>query len=140
MKTNFHRARELALLFLFYLKNNSSAKEVQEVGQAFIDFQKSVDEQIDISSKDFILRIIANTLDNEQEISELVAKHLKKNQNKVSKLDMSILQLALGEAMLKDKDKKIIINEAVELAKKYGAENSGSFINGLLDNALKDYS
>jgi len=55
----------------------------------------------------------------------------------INKTDLAILRLAIYELLFeKDTPAKVIIDEAVEIAKQYGSENSGSFINGALASAL----
>ncbi len=48
-------------------------------------------------------------------------------------IDRCVLRLAAYELLFTDTPKKVVINEAIELAKKYSTENSGSFVNGILD-------
>lgn len=52
--------------------------------------------------------------------------------------DRNILRLSLSELMQQDTPEKVVINEAVELAKKFGTKDSGAFVNGLLDRIAKD--
>ena len=51
---------------------------------------------------------------------------------RVSKIDLTILRLAIYEIKYKDLPYKVAINEAVELAKKYGEDTSKNFVNGIL--------
>ncbi len=58
--------------------------------------------------------------------------------NKINKTDLSILRLAVYELITEKKEpEKVIIDEAIELAKEYGGETSPGFINGALGNVLK---
>ena len=86
--------------------------------------------------KDDVLKIISL----ESEISEEISKNLKSDWNisRISKINMSILKIAIYEVIYKKLPYKISINEAVELAKKYGDETSASFINGVLASVIKD--
>lgn len=60
---------------------------------------------------------------------------------RIGKVELAILRLAVYEMRYDDKvPEKVAINEAVELAKKYGQENAGSFINGVLSKLTKDSS
>jgi N utilization substance protein B len=55
----------------------------------------------------------------------------------MAKVDLSILRLAMYEIKYEDDiDAKVSVNEAVELAKKYGTDNSASFVNGVLAKLL----
>jgi len=57
--------------------------------------------------------------------------------DKISKIDLAILRLAIYELMEKEEPDKVIIDEAIELAKEYGGENSAKFINGALGSSLE---
>lgn len=56
----------------------------------------------------------------------------------INRIDLAILRVATEELMSSDTPVKVIIDEAVEIAKKYGAESSPSFINGVLGTILKN--
>lgn len=57
---------------------------------------------------------------------------------RINKIDLAILRLAVYELLIQKKEPpKVIIDEAVELAKEFGSENSAAFINGVLGNILK---
>ena len=84
------------------------------------------------------------------DLSEKIEKHqeeidtiIKKSApewplDQINKIDIAILRLAVYELIYqKDTPTKVIIDEAIEIAKKYGSDNSGSFINGALASALK---
>lgn len=58
--------------------------------------------------------------------------------DKLNKIDLSILRLAISELVEKETPPKVVIDEAVELAKEYGGENSPSFVNGVLGTVLKE--
>lgn len=57
--------------------------------------------------------------------------------NKISKIDLAILRLAVFELLAKTAPPKVIIDEAVELAKEFGGDTSFSFVNGVLGTVLK---
>jgi N utilization substance protein B len=56
---------------------------------------------------------------------------------KINKLDLAVLRVATYELRESDTPAKVVIDEAVEIAKRYGAESSGSFVNGVLGTILK---
>lgn len=58
--------------------------------------------------------------------------------DKLNKIDLAILRLAVYELEREDAPPKVIIDEAVELAKEYGSESSSSFINGVLGTIYKE--
>lgn len=60
--------------------------------------------------------------------------------SRINKIDLSVLRLAIFELIIEKKEPpKVIIDEAVELAKEFGSENSASFINGVLGDVWKRY-
>lgn len=57
--------------------------------------------------------------------------------DKINKVDLSILRLAVYELLTKHAPYKVVINEAVEIAKTYGSDRSGAFVNGVLGKMVK---
>lgn len=55
--------------------------------------------------------------------------------DKINRIDLAILRLALAELLTKSAPKKVIIDEAVELAKEFGSQSSPAFVNGVLGTA-----
>lgn len=58
--------------------------------------------------------------------------------DKINRIDLAILRFAVFEMTEKSAPKKVIIDEAVEIAKEYGSENSSSFVNGVLGTVYKE--
>lgn len=81
---------------------------------------------------------IKNITDKLKEIDEVITQCAPEWPiNKLNRIDLAILRLALYELMIEKKTPiKVIIDEAVELGKQYGSENSSKFINGVLGTAL----
>lgn len=77
---------------------------------------------------------------NKEIIKGKIEKNLKKDWkiDRISKVDLAILKLAIYEIKYKDIPFKVVINEAVELAKKYGEDNSKNFVNGILASIIKE--
>lgn len=77
---------------------------------------------------------------NIEEIKELIEKNLKEKWTieRISKIDIAILKLAIYEILYSEVPYKVAINEAIELAKKYGDESSKKFINGILASIVKE--
>lgn len=60
--------------------------------------------------------------------------------DKIAKIDVAILRLAIYELMFdRSQPQKVVIDEAIELAKEYGGEKSSAFINGALGNVINKY-
>ena len=78
--------------------------------------------------------------ENESDILKGIEQNLKSDWklSRISKLDLSILKLAIFEIRYNEIPYKVAINEAVELAKKYGEEKSKKFVNGILASIVKE--
>lgn len=87
------------------------------------------------------IREIVTGIDKEQKnIIELIEKNLKPNWKieRISRIDLSILKLSIYELKYTKIPYKVAINEAVELAKKYGEDSSKTFVNGVLASIVKE--
>ena len=89
---------------------------------------------------DYIKDVIFGIEKNEKEILDEIEKYLKSDWkiDRISKIDLTILKLAIYEIKYKELPFKVAINEAVELAKKYGEDTSKIFINGILASIIKE--
>ena len=96
------------------------------------------DEENDLN-EEFISKILDVYKNNKDEINDLISSKLKGyTLNRLFKIDLAILTLAVIELnYIKENPKQVIINEAVELAKKYSTEKSHKFINGVLADIVK---
>lgn len=85
-------------------------------------------------SREYVKIVASGIKENDSEISEMISKNLKTGWtiNRISKIDLALLKLAIYEMNYMGTPYKIIINEAVNMAKKYGEDNSPSFVNGVL--------
>lgn len=80
-----------------------------------------------------------NCLSHQDEIDEIIKKCAPEwPLSQINRVDLSVLRLAIYELLYKtDVPTKVILDEAVEIAKRYGGQNSSSFVNGALATALK---
>ena len=87
------------------------------------------------------IRDVALGIEKYQEnIDNQIKQNLKENWRieRISKIDLSILRLAIYEIEYKEIPYKVAINEAVEIAKKYGEDTSKNFVNGILASIVKE--
>lgn len=93
----------------------------------------------DKNTKEYMKEIITQVKSHKQEIEELISKNLKSGWDikRISKINITLLKLAICEMLYKDLPYKIVINEVVELAKRYGDDTSPMFINGVLASIIK---
>ena len=127
--------RELAFKLIYSLEIQEE-KELQEQIDLYIE-----DNEIEAEkAQEYIKDVILGINENEEEITSIIKSILteKWTIERISKINLSILKLAIYEIKYKEIPFKVEINEAVELAKKYGDETSGRFINGALAKAIQD--
>jgi transcription antitermination factor NusB len=126
------KARELALKFLYQIDITK-----EEPSGALVRFWQ--EHRAVNSVKEFAAQIIEGTLENLAQIDSMITKYAQNWQLKrMAVIDRNILRLASFELVfLHDIPPKVSINEAVELAKKYGDVESSKFVNGILDKIHK---
>ncbi len=120
-------ARRLALQYCFMcdLSNDSDPVSVMD----FLFEHTDIDE-----ARNFAHHLIDLVSRNMNDIDTLIASYAKNwSINRMAGVDRNVLRIACAELMEKETPKKVIINEAVALAKNFGAKDSGKFVNGILD-------
>jgi len=82
----------------------------------------------------FLKGLVEGTINHLQEIDEEISMHLENwSLDRLSKVDVNILRLAIYEMKFNEEvPENVAINEAIEIAKRFGDDNSGKFINGIL--------
>ena len=126
-------ARELALKFLYQTEFNSNSPDSEL--NSFCE-RANVSEEI----QDFTQTLIKNIFSHKKEVDRLLKK-ISANwvPDRMAMIDKNILRLGICELLFDSKTPpKVVINEAVEIAKKFGTEESPDFINGILDKVYKD--
>ncbi len=90
--------------------------------------------------REFTTQLAEGTLRNLPEIDELIEKHsMHWRVPRMSVIDRNILRLGVYELLyLHDVPTSVTLNEAIEIAKKFGTESSSAFINGILDHIAKE--
>ena len=95
-----------------------------------------------LENKDFIREIVKGVIDNLSKINNIIEKAAPEwPVEQITIVDRNVLRIGLFELLYKDKKEvppKVAINEAIELAKTFGGESSGSFINGVLGTVYKE--
>lgn len=124
------RARELALQFLY------QADLVQKPLEESDDFLR--EEERDPETRKFAQRLIQGTLEGRDEIDDVIQKVAQNwNISRMAVVDRNVLRLATYELLnCQDIPPKVAINEAIEIGKRYSTQNSGAFINGILDRIM----
>lgn len=127
--------REAAFKLIYSLEIQK-VEDLEEAIELYI-------ESNDITNKseiEYIKDAVLGIEKNKDEIEKKIKEHLKPDWKieRISKMDLSILKLAIYEIKYKELPFKVVINEAVELAKKYGEDSSKNFVNGILASIVKE--
>ena len=134
---NRSETRNMAYKLLYSLEIQKPEKnEIQEQIEIFIANNDMTENNV----KDYIYDVINGIYENEDKIIPIIEKNLKDEWtiDRVSKTNLSILKLATFEIIYSKLPYKVVINEAIELAKRYGDDNSYFFVNGILANIVKE--
>ena len=132
---NRSEMREQAFKIMYSLEIQKNENLEEQLG-LYIESNEIKDE----SAIEYIKDAVLGIEENKKEILDNIEKNLKKDWKieRISKIDLVILKLAIYEIKYKEIPYKVVINEAVELAKKYGEDNSKNFVNGILASIVKD--
>jgi N utilization substance protein B len=134
--SNRHLARTIALQTLYQWDFN---------GKKEIDLSSIVKRNLhefapQFDDKGFIENLVAGVIKNQQEIDALITKFAPEWPiEQITMVDRNVLRIGIQE-MKYDADipEKVAINEAIELAKTFGGESSGKFVNGVLGTIFKE--
>ena len=122
------RARELALQFLYQM--DLRGKELLPEAKAFLR-----SEEADQSAREFAMQLVNGVAEHAEAI-DLAIRGVVQNWEitRMAVIDRNVLRLSTFELLhCHDIPPKVSINEAIELGKRYSTQNSGGFINGVLD-------
>lgn len=122
------RSREMAVQVLYQVDMAQS-----DIGEALRLFCKHF--KAPESIRDFAIELVNGAHEHREEIDTLIRRFSENwRLERMPTVDRNILRLAIFELLYRpDIPTKVSINEAVDIGKKYGSEDSGSFINGILD-------
>lgn len=125
---NRRQAREWALKILY-------ESELQKGDIAQISERVFSEESLTEDVREFLARLLLAYQDTSHKINEYIEKHSENwKMSRMSVIDRSLLRLGVTEILLFDDiPKSVSINEYLELAKKFGTQDSKNFINGILD-------
>ena len=125
-------ARELALKFLYQTEFNPESPDSEL--KPFCE-RANVSEEV----QNFTQALIKKLLLHEKEVDELLKKFSAHwTPDRMTVIDKNIIRLGICELLFDSTTPpKVVINEAVEIAKRFGTEESPGFINGILDKILK---
>lgn len=131
---NRSQSREEAFKLLYSLQLIEDVS-VEEQIEIFLTEEKIEDKDAIRYIKELILRIN----ENNEKIENDIKNNIKEDWSisRISKIDLTLLKLGIYEILYSKLPYKVVINEVVELAKKYGDDTSKGFVNGVLASIVK---
>jgi N utilization substance protein B len=126
------RSRELALQLLY--QNELTHGTPEEMQRGFDEWQNAPE-----NVREFADRLLRGTIDKLAEIDEELSRQTTHwRLERLASVDRNILRLAMYELIHESETPPaVVIDEAIEIAKKYGGRDSGRFVNGVLDGFIK---
>jgi transcription antitermination factor NusB len=124
-------ARELVVKTLY---------EIEMGGLTAEEAQQRVRKKVrDAGMRQFALRLLDETLRHTGEVDEIIAQVAENwDISRMAAIDRNVLRLGTVEIVfMEDVPEKVAINEAIEIAKRFSTENSGRFVNGILDKVAR---
>lgn len=132
---NRHLARTIVLQSLYQWDFNEQKEELKKILDSNLgDFAPDFDDE------NFSKDMISGIKDNLKTIDKLITKYAPQwPLDQITTVDRNVLRLGIYELKFnKEIPPKVAINEAIELAKTFGGESSGKFVNGVLGSIYKD--
>ncbi len=127
------KAREYALQMLFQW--DITHDSVDQIAATFFENYEEPQAVID-----FARRLVSRTVDHVEDIDRLIQRHAEHwRLDRMATVDRNILRLASQEFLYdKETPKTVVINEAIEIARRFSSQESPQFINGILDSIKKE--
>ncbi|MFA5069145.1 MAG: transcription antitermination factor NusB [Candidatus Omnitrophota bacterium] len=131
------RAREIALQILY--QADIRHEGLNDIAEDFFRICLNGADRPEESVRGFAISLAKGTLDNIKTIDAVISSYAQNWQlERMAVIDRNIMRMACYELLyVNDIPAKVSINEAVDLAKKYGDTESGKFVNGILDKVKK---
>ncbi|MEA3398823.1 MAG: transcription antitermination factor NusB [Patescibacteria group bacterium] len=134
--SNRHLARTIAMqsLFLWDFKGKQEKDLINIIRDVFANFAPEFDDQ------GFVQNVIDGVIAHLAEIDKYITKYATEwPLEQITIVDRNILRIGVFELIFNDDiPAKVAINEAIEIAKTFGSESSGKFVNGVLGAIYKD--
>lgn len=131
MATRHHaRMAVVSLLYAYDIGNGAIAEHFDEILE---------EKKIRNKQKDFALTLFDGVMQHLEMIDEAIVRHLKEWAfDRLGTIERATLRLGAYEILFSDLDPAVVINEAIEITKAFGTEQSPKFINGVLDAIAKE--
>lgn len=108
----------------------------QDLSRLESNFWKSA--KAAVQTRNFANQLFEGAAHDAKDLDEIITKHAANwRLERISAIDRAILRLAMHEMRATDTPAKVVINEAIDLAKKFSSDEAGGFVNGILDTYRK---
>lgn len=127
-----HKARHFAMQAIYqWAMNKEPASEIEA---QFIE-----DQPLGNADREYLHLLISGTINHINELDKIYAPYLSRDIKDLDKVDQAIIRMAVYELeYMTDVPYKVVINEAIMLAKEFAAQDSHKFVNGVLDKVVKN--
>lgn len=137
MASNRHLGRIVALqsLYEYDFRADESLDIEQITGRNLTQYEDVIDDT------DFVYDLVRSVLARQSEIDAIIQPAAPEwPVDQIAKIDKCVLRIAVYELVIKrESPPKVVINEAVELGKRFGGDNSSKFINGVLGTVYREH-
>ncbi len=128
--------RMRAVQALFFLES----ADFERIEACLADFWQSLDEPTPKAAVRFSEELVRGVAANLQKLDEALQEQSESwKVERMARVDRNVLRLGAYELLFTDTPAKVIINEAIEIARTYGAEGSPAFVNGILDRLAREH-
>lgn len=128
-------ARETAMKLVYQMDINETSG-----AETLKNHFENNDEHLNAEERNYITDCVLGVEKNLKEIDRYIEKNAKNwKMNRIAKVDLSIMRLAIYEILHREDIPNVVaVDEAIELSKEFGGENSYSFVNGILGNLVRE--
>jgi N utilization substance protein B len=137
-------AREFCLQFLYHFQLPAFTEQKKEMSSIDIfsrmqEFKQTLGIELSSEGQAYVATLVKGILQEQADVEELLVKYLKNwKLSRLSKIEHTIFMMAIYELKYHPEvPGKVVINEAIELGKKYSTKESAGFLNGILDSVYK---
>lgn len=137
-------AREFCLQFLYHFQlpafqDLKKGLEKSSLFERIQEFKETLGRELNSDGQAYVASTVKGILKTQEELETILVKYLKNwKLSRISKIEHTIFMLAIYELKYTPEvPAKVVINEALELGKKYSTKESSSFLNGILDSVMK---
>lgn len=137
-------AREFCLQFLYHFQlpvfqEQKRSLDSTEIFQRVQEFKQTLSIELTGEAQAYVATMVKGILQHHEELEEILVKYLKNwKLSRISKIEHTIFIMAIYELKFHPEvPGKVVINEAIELGKKYSTKESAGFLNGILDSVFK---